>query len=158
MCSPMRKWIWPVGERVRHRLRGGYGSWCRGEGEEERVSLGVHLDAALITTRLPDDAAVLGELLRVRLRAELMQEPRRALHIGEEEGDGAGREILAHAPSSSARSDHSSSPIRRLWLEIAGCGGSSSDHRARSRQASRASWFPGSRAASNPIDYRDGED
>ena len=62
----------------------------RREGEEEGVALRVDLDAAVASARLADDAAVLGERLRVGLGAELVQQPRRALDVGEEEGDGAG--------------------------------------------------------------------
>ena len=47
--------------------------------------------------RLAKHAAMLGERIRVRLRAELVQQPRRALDVREEEGDGAGREIGSHA-------------------------------------------------------------
>jgi hypothetical protein len=39
---------------------------------------------------------VLGERIGVRVRAESVEQPRRALDVGEEEGDGAGREIAAH--------------------------------------------------------------
>ena len=72
-------------------------SWGGREGEEERVSLRVHLDAALGRAGVADDASVLGERLRVLLCAELVQELRRALDVSEEEGDGAGREIVSHA-------------------------------------------------------------
>ena len=41
--------------------------------------------------------AVLGERLRVAFGAELVKEPRRSLDVGEEEGDGAGGEVIAHA-------------------------------------------------------------
>jgi hypothetical protein len=40
---------------------------------------------------------VIGQFLCVRLRAELVQDLRRALHVTEEESDGAGREIGSHA-------------------------------------------------------------
>ena len=69
----------------------------RREGEEEGVALRVHLDPALGGARLPDHAPVLGERLRVALGAELVQQPRRALDVGEEEGDGAGGEVVSHA-------------------------------------------------------------
>ena len=39
---------------------------------------------------------MLGERVRVRLGAELVQQLRRALDVGEEEGDGAGGEIAPH--------------------------------------------------------------
>ena len=48
-------------------------------------------------TCVPDHCPVLGERLRVGLCAELVQQRRRAFDIGEEEGDGAGRKLGAHA-------------------------------------------------------------
>ena len=49
---------------------------------------------------------MLGERIRVRLGAELVQQPRRALDVGEDKGDGAGRQVGPHAgiirPSSQA--------------------------------------------------------
>jgi hypothetical protein len=39
---------------------------------------------------------VLGQRLRVRLGAELVEQLRRALDVGEHEGHGAGREIRSH--------------------------------------------------------------
>ena len=63
------------------------------EGDEEGVALGVDLDPAVARAGLAHHPPVLGQRLRVGLGAELVQEPRRALDVGEEEGDGAGREI-----------------------------------------------------------------
>ena len=40
---------------------------------------------------------MLGERLGVGVRAELVEQPRRALDVGEEERDRAGREIRAHS-------------------------------------------------------------
>ena len=54
--------------------------------------------------RVPQSPPVLGEQLGVA-RAVLLEEPRRALDVGEEEGDGAAREV---APGS--RHDHLSCP------------------------------------------------
>jgi hypothetical protein len=62
----------------------------RREGEEERVSLGVHLDRALGGARLPNDTPVLGESGRVGLRAERVQQAGRALDVREKEGGRAG--------------------------------------------------------------------
>ena len=67
------------------------------EREEEGVTLRIDLDPALPGAGLADDAAVLGERIGVGLGAELVQELRRALDVGEEEGNGAGREVVAHA-------------------------------------------------------------
>ena len=78
-------------ERLGHRRGRGERPGARREGEEEGVALRVDLDPALGGARLADHAAVLGERLRVRLGAELVQQLRRALDVGEEEGDGAAR-------------------------------------------------------------------
>jgi hypothetical protein len=85
------------GERVRDRKGRGCRSRSGREGEEKGVSLRIYLDAILSRAGLADDAAVIGELLCVSLRTELVQELRRALHISEKKGDGAGREIGSHA-------------------------------------------------------------
>ena len=42
------------------------------------------------------DCPVIGERSCVLLRAELVQQRRRALDVGEEEGDGAGRKLGSH--------------------------------------------------------------
>ncbi len=63
------------------------------EGEEERVALRVHLDAAVCRGRLADQPPVLGERRRIGLGAELVQQRGRALDVGEEKGDRAAREI-----------------------------------------------------------------
>ena len=86
-----------VREGVGDRLGGSYSAWSGREGEEEGVSLGVHLDAVLGRARLADDASVLGERVCVGLRAEFVEERRRSLYVGKEEGDGAGREVVTHA-------------------------------------------------------------
>ena len=46
--------------------------------------------------RVAQNASVLGEDVAVALGAELVQQLRRTLDVGEEEGDGAGREIGPH--------------------------------------------------------------
>ena len=63
----------PGGERLRHLGGSRERTRRRGEREEEGVSLGVDLDAAVASAGLADHASVLGERLRVRLRAELVQ-------------------------------------------------------------------------------------
>ena len=78
-----------LGGRVQRTRR------CR-EGDEERVALGINLDAAPGADRLAEDAAMFCERFRVRVRPELVQQLGRALDIGEEEGDGSGREIAPH--------------------------------------------------------------
>lgn len=39
-----------------------------------------------------------GKCLRVGLSSELVQELRRTLDVGEEEGESAGRKLVMHAP------------------------------------------------------------
>ena len=70
------------------------------EGEEERIALRVHLDAAVCGARLADQPPVLVERRGVGLGAELVQERGRALDVREEKRDGAGREIRAHQRAS----------------------------------------------------------
>ena len=89
----------PGGDPLRglERARGGR------EGEEEGVALGVDLGSALRRARLTDDAPVLGERLRVTLGAELVEQPRRALDVGEDECDGARGEVCAHGRDDALR-------------------------------------------------------
>ena len=60
-----------------------------GEGDEEGVALGVNLVSAVLGDRRAQDAAVIRQGLGVAL-AERSQEARRALDVGEHEGDRAG--------------------------------------------------------------------
>jgi hypothetical protein len=90
----------PGGECRRQRERGLQRSLRGREGEEERVSLRVHLDAALCGACLADQPPVLRKRLCVRLGTEVVQEPCRSLDVGEEEGDRAGRKLRAHARQS----------------------------------------------------------
>ena len=82
-----------AGQRLVHGLRGGGCPARSREGDEERVPLRVDLDAAVRRERLPQRMAMIGESVCVRLRSETVQKPRRALHVGEQEGDGAGRQV-----------------------------------------------------------------
>ena len=66
----------PVEGRI-HRLAGGR------ERYEERVALRVDLDAAVGGERRAKRAAVLGQCLRVRLRPERVEQPRRPLDVRE---------------------------------------------------------------------------
>ncbi len=84
-------------QRLRERSPSCESARRRREGEEEGVALGVDLDPAFGRTRLPYDSAVLGERIRVGLGTQRVQELGRALDVGEEEGDGACREVVAHA-------------------------------------------------------------
>ena len=84
------------GERLRRRERSRSGR----EGEEEGVALRVDLEAALGGAGRADHAAVLGERLGVPRGTELMKQPCRALHVREQKGDGARRELAPHRPES----------------------------------------------------------
>jgi hypothetical protein len=80
-------------ERARRRLKG----------DEERIPLRVDLNPAVRSARLPHDAPVLAESIRISLRAKLVQELRRALYVREEKRDGPDREVVAHVYSIAAR-------------------------------------------------------
>ena len=54
---------------------------------------GVDLDARLVGDGRAQDAPMLSQRARIAGVAELVQQPRRAFDIGEEEGDSAGRKI-----------------------------------------------------------------
>ena len=62
-----------------------------GEREEERVALRV--DLVPRTEGLAEAAAVLLQRVSVRVRAELGEQARRLLDVGEEEGHGAARQL-----------------------------------------------------------------
>ena len=66
------------------------------ECDEERVALRVDLDAAVPCERVPQRTTVLAQQLRVVL-AVLVEQPRRALDVREEERHGSAGEV-AHAP------------------------------------------------------------
>jgi predicted metal-binding membrane protein len=63
-----------------------------GEGDEKRVTLCVHLDAAVAREGVPQHAAVLGQYVRVA-RSELVEQPRRALDVREQQRHRAAREL-----------------------------------------------------------------
>ena len=63
------------------------------EGEEERVSLRVDLDAVQLGERVADDLAVLGQDVPVAI-AELFEEHRRALDVRKDERDGPAGQTL----------------------------------------------------------------
>ena len=62
------------------------------ERDEEGVALGVDLDAVVPGERSSQRGAVLGEEIGVP-GAVLLEEPRRAFDVREEEGDGSGRQL-----------------------------------------------------------------
>ena len=86
------------------------------ERDEERVALRVDLDAAVPRERVPQHPPVLGQRLRIPLRAELVQQPRRALDVREQEGDRAGGEIRTSVTTSTASSSD-------RGLSIGSCAG-----------------------------------
>jgi hypothetical protein len=69
------------------------------ERDEERVTLRVDLDAPVLDESLPKNDSVSVESIGV-ISAELVKELGRALDVGEEEGDGAGRQLYHHVVSS----------------------------------------------------------
>lgn len=81
-------------ERVGRRLEC---ARCGRKGDEEGVPLRVDLDAAVGVERLAQDAAMLAECLRVVLGTQLVEQLRRPLDVGEEEGDGSGRKVALHS-------------------------------------------------------------
>ena len=89
--------------RARHQCLGqlGGGSESGGrccEREEERVALRIDLDSMVTGACLTNDLPVCGKCPGIGLRSQLVQELRRPLDVGEEEGDSAGRKHLRHAP------------------------------------------------------------
>jgi hypothetical protein len=83
----------PRGSQCSLRLDGcGDGLRRALEDDEEGISLRVDLDAAEAFEGRPQQAAVSRKSLGVPL-AELLQQPRRAGDVGEEEGDRAGRQL-----------------------------------------------------------------
>ena len=83
------------------------------EGDEERVTLRVHLDALVVGKRRAESPPMLVQCLAIVV-AELVQQPRRAFDVREQQRHHAGREIARHrtrswrdaAPLSSAGHDN----------------------------------------------------
>ncbi len=92
----MRTEIGPEPSVVLRRARGVGGAGRSRERDEEGVALRVDLDTAVCSEGVPQESAMLGERLRVRVRPEPVQQSRRSLDVGEEERDRAGRETPAH--------------------------------------------------------------
>jgi len=86
-----------VGERALRSLGGGDGAGGALKRHEEGVALRTDLDATVVLEGAPEDAPVLSEDIHVPV-AELVDEPCRALDIGEEEGDRPARNTT-HASS-----------------------------------------------------------
>ncbi len=70
----------------------------RREGDEERISLGIHLDTPVRCERAPEGPAMFRERVRVRLGAQFVQQLRRTLHIAEQEGHRSRGKITPHGP------------------------------------------------------------
>ena len=68
------------------------GAGGREEHGEEGVALGAHLTAVALGNRRPEDGVVAGLDVPVPL-PEPLQQPGRALHVGEQEGDGTGGKV-----------------------------------------------------------------
>ena len=68
---------------------------CAGEGDEEGVALGIDLVAAVRFEGRPQQALMLREHLSIPL-PQLLDESRRPLDVGEEEGDRAARKVGHH--------------------------------------------------------------
>jgi hypothetical protein len=113
-----------------------------GKCKEERVALIVDLSTLVRVRRLPEDARVLGENAAVPL-SELLEQPRRALDVCEEESDGPLRE-LSHPqgltptlPSCQARPNPNSAELSSVAHCIAKRW-AAGRHKASSRSAARA--------------------
>ena len=97
MCRPMRTRIGPAASDSVSRAAAATAPGAVGKAKKKASPCVSTSTPSSARACLADHAAVLGQRLGVRLRAELVQQPRRALDVGEEERDGAGRERLAHA-------------------------------------------------------------
>jgi len=106
-------------ERALAVLGGGDGIGRAAEGDEERVTLRVHLDAVVVGKRRAKTTPVLEQGLPVVV-AELVQQLRRALDVREQQRHHAGRKIARHrtrswrdaAPLSSRQTSRSSGTWR----------------------------------------------
>ena len=95
------------------RIDGGGDSLLRpAEGDEEGVSLGVDLVAARILEGAPKQALVVGHRLCVAV-PEQTEELGRPLDIGEQEGDGAARELRHQSAFTGKRARTSKPPPGR---------------------------------------------
>src|SRR5688572_30015458 len=66
------------------------------ERHEEGITLGIDLHPTVGGERFTQSATVGAQRPRIAAGAQLLQELRRPFNIGEEEGDGSGREIARH--------------------------------------------------------------
>jgi hypothetical protein len=68
----------------------------RGKNAEERIALRVDLDPGVRCEQLPQERSVLDERVCVRLVAEILQQCRRALDVGEEKGHRPSGQLVCH--------------------------------------------------------------
>src|SRR5437870_13344199 len=78
--------------RRRHRV----GSAA--ESDEEGVALRVDLLATMRGEHLPEQSLLVGQQLAVGLAAQPLEQPRRALDVREQEGDGAAQTLRREPP------------------------------------------------------------
>ena len=81
----------PLGKRLLRIERSSGCVGCGGERDEERVPLRIHLHPRMRSKRRAQDPPVLGERAGISA-AQLTQQPSRALHVREEEGDPSRRQ------------------------------------------------------------------
>src|ERR1700694_498710 len=86
---PARASRQPIANRKRRLDRSRRGR----EGNQKGVSLRVNLDAVKTCASLADKPAMFRKRHRISLRAKLLEQPRRALDVAEEQGDRSGRTI-----------------------------------------------------------------
>jgi hypothetical protein len=79
-------------------LRGSDRIVCSLEDDEERIPLDIHLHTSMLIPGFATEAVVARKELPVRLLAELVQQPRGALDVREQKGDGARRKNAPHSP------------------------------------------------------------
>jgi hypothetical protein len=90
------------GQRLLALARGSDRSPRGGERVEEGVALRIHLHAAVAGEGLAQHTTMLGERFGVS-GAQLVQQARRPLDVGEEEGDRPMGEIAPHRPDHATR-------------------------------------------------------
>ena len=106
----------PVGQRALAVSGSGDGVRRAGEGDEERITLRVDLDALVLGKRRAESPPMLVQRLPVVV-AELVQQPRRALHVREQQRHDTGREIAHHR----ARSWSDAAPLSSEARTGQGC-------------------------------------
>ena len=78
---------------------------CRRERHEERVTFGADLDPAVLGDRGPHDGGVLVQHAQEPVASEVLQQSRRALDVGEQEGHRAGGQVVHPLNSTPAQRD-----------------------------------------------------